>query len=251
MPRALGFRVPTRKPAKRTKDGASDVDAGSCGVRAQTGVLSEEEVLSDVFALRPASIPEDVCDFALARDVLDFRRGTTSGLLDGEDAHPARESTPEPGSQERVERRSLERPDADELSGVATAIAELSSLREDLLRDAAIQLVELAGVISERVISRELRTDSGFVRALVKEGVEALAQQDRVTVRLGRAFADQSDALIEQLSRVATATTVIVDPELPASGCVVESTFGEVDESLDHRLDVVMDSMRIDTDDEW
>lgn len=56
------------------------------------------------------------------------------------------------------------------------ALEQSLGLREDWLRESEEQLVELVSVIARRVIAREVRSDPGLVRALVREGLEALGE---------------------------------------------------------------------------
>ena len=98
------------------------------------------------------------------------------------------------------------------------------------------------------VVARELRTDSSFLRSLVKEGLAALAEADQVVVRLGSAFAPHSEPLLQQLAGGSMRAEVLIDEDLAPSGCVIETTFGRVDESLETRFDVLMGSLRPELD---
>ena len=236
----------SKKPANENPDlPIPEHDTTTREVWAQGQVLSEEQVLSDVFALRPAHVPDDVYEFAIALNIDGSERSKREP--NEPDVADTRAVVPESGSSE---------PDADEIiptleedasAEIGRAIARLSSLREDLLRDAEVQLVELAGVIAQRVMARELQTDASFVRSLVKEGIAALAAGDRVIVRLGDAFASHRATLLQQLEAGSLKAEVIIDGELAPSGCVIETTFGRVDESLDCRLDALMNSLRAES----
>ncbi len=247
-----------KKPADAKKDDGKapcnptspdgDVATGPAWSRGQ--LLDEEAVLSDVFALRAARIPDDVYAFAVALNPDGSeRRGDHDDKQDGEQGVS---EVPEAESQ-----RDPSETDVDDIvpafeqeasAQIAKAVADLSRLRDDLLRDAEFQLVELAGVIARRVVARELRTDSGFLRSLVKEGIAALAEGDRVVVRLGSAFVPERDSLLEQLATNSMKAEVLVDEDLSPSGCVIETTFGRVDESLDARFDALMGSLRPESD---
>lgn len=220
---------------------ATDVDW------AREGVLPEAAVLSDLSRLRPARVPDDVYALALALDIDSFERSKRATnepklvRLETVGANPVDE---EPESSERTANENISTWEDKASPDVVRALAQLSSLREDLLRDAEAQLVELAGVIAQRVVARELQTDASFVGSLVKEGVAALADGDRVNVRLGRAFWSHRDTLLQQLKARRLQVQVIVDDGLAPSGCVIETTFGRVDESLESRFDVLMQSLR-------
>ncbi len=242
-----------KKPAKAEEDssGATDGDSGAADASAGPDwslgqVPAEDAVLSGVFALRPARIPEDVYAFAVPLNADGSERAEKetdevddlSGVSEGPPPAPLETDIDEPAP-------ALEEEAAAQ---IGRAISELSRLREDLLLDAETQLIELAGIIARRVVARELRTDSSFLGSLVKEGLAALAEGDQVVVRLGSAFAPHSEPLVKQLTGVSMRAEVLIDEELAPSGCVIETTFGRVDESLDARFDVLMGSLRPEPD---
>lgn len=136
-------------------------------------------------------------------------------------------------------------PRADEEAAVAlaTALEEFAGARARLLADAEGDLFALAKAIAERVVARELRTDPRVVTQLVREGMSALSAGDACTVRLGRFFSGVADDVRRAVSDVAMGVTVIVDPALPTYGCVVESQWGRVDESVDARLRTLLDQL--------
>ncbi|MCA9640298.1 MAG: hypothetical protein H6718_17995 [Polyangiaceae bacterium] len=132
------------------------------------------------------------------------------------------------------------------LSELRAALEASLGLRDDWLRESEEQLVELVSVIARRVIAREVRSDPGLVRSLVREGIDALGGADRVVVRLGEAFAGAAEQLSDDLESSGRSCQVVVDPELSHHGCVIETAYGRVDESLEGRLDQVLGALTPD-----
>lgn len=128
------------------------------------------------------------------------------------------------------------------------AIVMLAHERERLLSDAAGELAELAVLIARRVIGRELSIEPRVVQTLVREGIQALGQHDRVLVRIGKAF-DAARAHVEQdLKDSGKRFEVRVDPALEDYGCVVETELGRVDESVESRLETLLQALRPDSE---
>lgn len=180
------------------------------------------------------------------------RGPSASGLDEGLEMRAALEavmaSVPPPGRAAAV-------PQIDPAALQDTALAELRSaleaslgLHDDWLRESEDQLVELLGVIARRVIAREVRMDPGLVRSLVREGLEALGGADRVVVRLGQAFSGAAEQLSDELESSGQNCQVFVDPELSRHGCVIETAFGRVDETLEARLDQVLSALAPEED---
>ena len=127
------------------------------------------------------------------------------------------------------------------ISALEKSVEELSLLRGRMMEETEEQLVALAATIARRIIGREISLDPEILLTLAAEGIDALGERDRVVVRFG--FLDRDDLLpsmVERLKRRAPRCEVLQDPSLGPGPCVVESEFGQVDESVDSRLDNVL-----------
>jgi flagellar biosynthesis/type III secretory pathway protein FliH len=127
------------------------------------------------------------------------------------------------------------------ITALEKSVEELSLLRGRMMEETEDQLVTLAATIAKRVIGREISIDPEILLTLAAEGIDALGDRDRVVVRFG--FLDRDDLLasmVERLKRRAPRCEVLQDPSLGPGQCVVESEFGQVDESVETRLDNVL-----------
>jgi hypothetical protein len=128
------------------------------------------------------------------------------------------------------------------------AVLLLAAERERVLSDTAGQIAQLAVLIARRVIGRELTLDPSLVRGLVREGIEALGQHDRISIRLGAGFAPVQERLEEDLRSSGAKLDLRFDPSLDAYGCLVETELGQVDESIESRLDTLLHALKPDPD---
>jgi hypothetical protein len=128
------------------------------------------------------------------------------------------------------------------------AVLLLAAERERVLSDTAGQIAQLAVLIARRVIGRELTLDPSLVRGLVREGIEALGQHDRVSIRLGAGFAPVQERLEEDLRSSGAKLDLRFDPSLDAYGCLVETELGQVDESIESRLETLLHALKPDPD---
>lgn len=129
----------------------------------------------------------------------------------------------------------------DSFIQAAEALSEIRAIRGSRVeRD----LVELAGAIAERVLGRELRMDPTLLAALARDGIQALADRESVTVRFSTDTPVEAKAqLMEAVTTRMPGCRVVFDRELVAGSCVVESAQGFVDESVTTRLDIVMEQL--------
>lgn len=127
------------------------------------------------------------------------------------------------------------------------AVAALGDARKKVFDATAAEIVELATVIARRVIGRELSIDPSLVEGLVREGIDALGQHDRLVVRLGNRFAEAGEALARRLQTNGTTVDLVLDPELEEYGCIVETNLGRVDESIETRLATLLEALESDS----
>jgi vacuolar-type H+-ATPase subunit E/Vma4 len=137
----------------------------------------------------------------------------------------------------------IPRADEEAAAALAGALEEFAGARARLLAEAEGDLFALAKAIAERVVARELRSDPRVITQLVREGLSALSAGDACTVRLGRFFSGVVDDVRRAVGDIAMDVTVVVEPTLPTYGCVVESQWGRVDESVEARLRTLLDQL--------
>jgi flagellar biosynthesis/type III secretory pathway protein FliH len=128
------------------------------------------------------------------------------------------------------------------------AIEEMIAARSRVLEAAGSQLAALAAVIARRVIARELSLAPEIVEDLVREGLEALAEQDKVRIRVGRGFVNAVDGLERLLAVRGNEFRVFVEDSLDDYACVVETELGQVDESVEKRLEKLLEAMKPDSE---
>jgi len=128
------------------------------------------------------------------------------------------------------------------------AIAMLGHERGRLLSETAGELAELAVLIARRVIGRELSIEPRVVQNLVREAIQALGQHDRVLVRIGKGFAAGREHVEQDLSDAGKRFEVRVDSALDDYGCVVETELGRVDESIESRIETLLQALRPDSE---
>jgi flagellar biosynthesis/type III secretory pathway protein FliH len=137
----------------------------------------------------------------------------------------------------------IPRADEEAAASIASALSSFAAERQRTLDAAEGQLVELVKLIGRRVLLRELHLDPRLVQNLVQEGLSALGQSDRVTVKLGAFFADARPDIEARLEEGGMTCRVVVDPALGRYACQLETQLGRVDESVEARLDALLSGL--------
>ncbi len=201
-------------------------------------------------SLRPPKLPSEFVD--AVRQELDQEyapRVRASMVPDAIQARlserPAPPSVAEPHPQPIIEPAA---PVVDPalIHAFERAVVDLASERERVFAETAGQIAELAVLIARRVIGRELSLNPNIVRGLVREGLSALGQHDRVQVRLGAGFESQRERIETDLSAAGTRADVRFDPSLDVYACQLETELGQVDESIESRLETLLLALKPD-----
>jgi hypothetical protein len=140
------------------------------------------------------------------------------------------------------------RPDPAIEAAFRKAIEEMVLTRTRVLEAAGSELATLATVIARRVIARELAIAPEIVEDLVREGLEALSEQDKIRVRVGRGFTNAVDGLERQLALRGNEFRVFVENDLDDYACIVETELGHVDESVERRLTKLLEALKPDSE---
>ncbi|MEI7892485.1 MAG: FliH/SctL family protein [Myxococcales bacterium] len=179
----------------------------------------------------PVEVVELSAEFLEAEMNVEAFAEPSMGTAPGSVVHFA----PPPVRDDRLELTLLE------LQG---SLEQLVSLRSELLLQTEQELVELAAAIAKRVVGAELALDPTLLARVAREGIDALAGYDRVTVRIGSGVDEASlETIRARLRGRGARCDVVADPDLGPGQCIVETDYGRVDESLDRRLGMVLDAL--------
>lgn len=168
-------------------------------------------------------------------------------------AKPVPAAKPEsgaPADRERAEREAYQRGFAEGqtlgkdqaaaeiqplLDRLGRALAELSSLRSQIRRDAEKDLLKLSIAIARRVLHRELTLDPESIEGIIKVALEKLQSRDLCRVRV---HPDQEGSIRASLERFSSSNKIelIPDASLQTGDLLFETTHGDIDASIESQL---------------
>ncbi len=160
-----------------------------------------------------------------------------SGMISEEEAQQRIDDAYDNGFAES--RRQLE----DDLIVVSrafgSAVAEIGSLRELLLKESEDDLLRLAIKLAERIIRQEITLDRTILVRTVTQVVEEMADTDGVIVRFNPVDYEiiaGSGSLLHAALPDMTRIDVKADATISLGGCIVETTTGQVDGRIEAQL---------------
>ena len=118
---------------------------------------------------------------------------------------------------------------------LAKVIADLASLKRRVRNEAETDLVKLSLAIARRILHRELATDAEAITGLVHAALHKLQNREILQVRVFPSGANALQSALERMG-MAPATRVISDPSLKCGDLIFETSFGELDASVETQL---------------
>ncbi len=132
---------------------------------------------------------------------------------------------------------------ADALS---EALREVGRLRESTLRRSTEDMVRLVMAISEQVIGAEIATRPEFVLETLKQAMHHALKTDEYQVRVHpddlAVVTDNKPLFMAAVSGLKN-IRLETDAAIARGGCVVESQLGQVDATLDSRMEEIRRSL--------
>jgi flagellar assembly protein FliH len=118
---------------------------------------------------------------------------------------------------------------------VARALRDLALLKRTLRQQAEQELIKLSLAVARRILYRELSTDPSSIEGIVHAALQKLQHREVSRVRVYPAAVSAVRAALDRIGSRA-AIEVIADPGLETGAILFETSFGELDASIETQL---------------
>jgi flagellar assembly protein FliH len=132
------------------------------------------------------------------------------------------------------------------LAGLRAAVDGVGALREQILREAEPQVVDLALAVARRIVIGELSEKPERICAIVKEAVRRIERTGPVTVRAHPDLSGLIKGLQSEATDFQAEILLDVDPSVPPAGPIVSGTTEEVRTDVDEQIRVIFEELRGD-----
>lgn len=131
------------------------------------------------------------------------------------------------------------------LRRLSDTLRELDELRRAMIRQTEHQIVQLAVEMARRILRREVQVDNDLLCAMARVALDRLGDAAPATIRLNPE--DYHSIVARQGGAWAgNHVSVVADPAVGRGGCMVESSFGFVDASVEAQFRVLEDALLVD-----
>jgi flagellar assembly protein FliH len=118
---------------------------------------------------------------------------------------------------------------------VARTLDELTKIKRKLRLEAEQELVNLSLAVARRILVRELSTDPSSIEGIVHAALQKLQQREVSRVRVFPAGVPAVRAALDR-NGIRAGIEVVADPGLVAGAILFETSFGELDASIETQL---------------
>jgi len=116
------------------------------------------------------------------------------------------------------------------------AIEELELVRERVMADSEVDVVNLALLVAREAIGGEPETRADFTRRMVEHCLSLLRSADRITLRVGPSDLDAIGTIEHQSGNEQRVVRIIEDSSISLGGVVAECSLGRVDATFERRV---------------
>jgi flagellar assembly protein FliH len=131
------------------------------------------------------------------------------------------------------------------LRRLSDTLRELDDLRRTMIRQTEHQIVQLAVEMARRILRREVQTDNDLLCAMARVALDRLGDNAPATIRLNP---EDYHTIVARHGGTwaGSNVTVVADPAVGRGGCLVESSFGFVDASVEAQFRVLEQALLAD-----
>jgi len=132
------------------------------------------------------------------------------------------------------------------LPALKSLVQELTTAKQVWLKQWEATALDVAVAIAEKVIRRELSQSPEISADLVKETLQLAAGNGEINIRLNpddlNSMENGQSLLVDELKKLAR-SQIAADPNLQRGDCIVETTFGSIDNRIDTQLQRIRDEL--------
>jgi len=119
-------------------------------------------------------------------------------------------------------------------------VDETRAEKERLLAESEEEIVRLSLGIAEKIVKREVQTDSGVVRENFRRALAKINYRRGISVRIPPGTKEDLQVLMYEMEGLKPeGVTFEEDPSLTPGGCVVENHMGHVDARVESQLESI------------
>jgi len=133
----------------------------------------------------------------------------------------------------------------ERLGRLESVIRELERVKERKIEELLPEIIDLSLDIARKIIHRQIEQDREIIVSVVRQAIQRLGREEKMTVRVNPADYDTMISNMEMLKEETRLRDVTIEPSASVSpgGCSIETPSGEVDARIEEQIKEIRDAI--------
>ena len=127
------------------------------------------------------------------------------------------------------------------------AISNLKKARDSVIESAQSQLIEMATLIAEKVIQKQIESDPTLINSVIEGTFDKISGSDRIIFKINPADSDAVTAFQPTIeSRLVGVEKISIqqDSTIEPGGCIIETDLGFVDVTIQEKMNLIVQTFK-------
>ncbi len=139
----------------------------------------------------------------------------------------------------------------DTAQALGTALLDISQLKKTILTNSTSDMLRLVMAISKQVIHHETKTNGDVILSIITQALQAAIKADEFHIKISQkdhaTVTENKPLFLASISGLKN-ITFEADPSITCGGCLVESTLGQVDATVETKLEKIYQELLVITE---
>ena len=132
------------------------------------------------------------------------------------------------------------------IENIENLFIELGNLKTEILKQCEKEILELVFSIAQKIIHKKIDEDDKIIKEVVIEAMHSVTEKSQIVIKVNQEDFDTIENMKPEFFRTfKDLKSIVVTPDLSANrgGCLLETPYGDIDASVEARLDKIQQSL--------
>ena len=132
------------------------------------------------------------------------------------------------------------------IENIENLFVELGNLKTEILKQCEKEILELVFSIAQKIIHKKIDEDDKIIKEAVIEAMHSVTEKSQIVIKVNPEDYDTIENMKPEFFRTfKDLKSIVVTPDLSANrgGCLLETPYGDIDASVEARLDKIQQSL--------
>jgi flagellar assembly protein FliH len=132
------------------------------------------------------------------------------------------------------------------IENIENLFIELGNLKTEILKQCEKEILELVFSIAQKIIHKKIEEDDKIIKEAVIEAMHSVTEKSQIVIKVNPEDYDTIENMKPEFFRTSKdLKSIVVTPDLSVNrgGCLLETPYGDIDASVEARLDKIHQSL--------